>query len=380
MTSADEPRVDPQGGTDSDEPRFGVGKSLLFSVVLILLFLGGAEAVLRTWAYFFREQVQEFNRETGTFELIPGQHDVPLGRVRINDRGFVGDPLKAEGPDLWRIVSVGDSCTFGGGDEVNTYPAMLGRILEKSAPAGERIEVVNAGVSGLNSELALRRLESRVPELHPDVVTIYIGWNDLMKFDPLAQGQESRWAGVARAIDDLWLVKGLRKLLFYYVRPSMGEPATGPESRTGRFADFEPTIFEKHLREMIADARSMGARPVVMTLPTVVRPDMSVADLHRAGVMFPYFPSAYAVGDFLDLLAAYNRTIRRVAEEERVPLVDLAKSFEALPDPTPYFFDTMHTNPKGMELIAADVAIVLQREGLTGPGEHAETASAPAAP
>lgn len=361
----------------ASEPQFGIGKSILFSLILLGIVLGGAELALRTWAFFFREEIQTYDASAGTFELVPGEHKTPLGRVRVNPEGFVGDPLQPAGPDLWRVVAVGDSCTFGGGNEVDTYPAMLDRFLDEKAPAGERIEVVNAGISGLNSELAQRRLESRVPELRPDVVTIYIGWNDLMKFDPLAQGKESAFAGIARAVDDLWLTKSLRKLLFYYVRPSMGEPATGPASRTGRFATFEPAVFEKNLRQMVADVRGMDAQPVLMTLPTVVRPEMTAEDLKRSGVVFPYFPSAYAVGDFLDLLAAYNRTIRNVAEEEGIPLVDLAKSFEALPDPTLYFYDTMHTNSKGMERIAQDVAAVLERQGLASrrPGE---TAAAPA--
>jgi lysophospholipase L1-like esterase len=366
--------------SEQHEPQFGLGKSIVFSLVLIVLFLGGAELVLRTWAYFFREQVQTYDSKAGTFVLVPGEHNTPLGRVRINPQGFVGNPLAAEGPDLWRIVSVGDSCTFGAGNEVDTYPVMLDRLLAKDAAPGERIEVVNAGVSGLNSELALRRLESRVPALHPNVVTIYLGWNDLMKFDPVAQGKESAWSGVARAVDDLWLTKSMRKLLFYYLRPRMREPATGPESRTGRFTDFHPTIFENNLRTIIASVRAMNAQPVLMTLPTVLRPDMTLKDLHDAGVVFPYFPSAYAVGDLLDLLAGYNRTIRRVAEEEKVPLVDLAKSFDALPDPRPYFFDTMHTNPEGMALIAQDVAKVLERQGLVGPPSEANTAAAGGTP
>ena len=54
-----------------------------------------------------------------------------------------------------------------------------------------------------------------------------------------------------------------------------------------------------------------------MTLPTVVSDDMSVEDVRRANVQFPYFRGANAVGDFVDLIAAYNRTIRRVAAEEQ---------------------------------------------------------------
>jgi lysophospholipase L1-like esterase len=204
-----------------------------------------------------------------------------------------------------------------------------------------------------------------VPDLTPKVVTIYIGWNDLMKFDPLGQAG-SRWAGVARFIDRFWLVKGLRKLIFFYLRPELRPAATGPESRTGRFADFAPRFYESNLREIVAEVRSLGARPLLLTLPTVVRMEMTADDMREAGVVFPYFPSAYAVGDFLDILGAYNRTIWRVADDEQVPVVDLARHFAELPDVRPYFYDTMHTNAEGMAIIARALEAGLERASLLG--------------
>ena len=65
--------------------------------------------------------------------------------------------------------------------------------------------------------------------------------------------------------------------------------------------------------EMIASLRSVDARPVLMTLPSVVSDDMTVAELRRHNVQFPYFPSAYGTGDLVDLIASYNRSIRRIA-------------------------------------------------------------------
>jgi hypothetical protein len=195
-----------------------------------------------------------------------------------------------------------------------------------------------------------------------------------MKFDPLSQvapGQGSAWSGVARTLDNLWLVKGLRKLLFFYVRGYLAPPATGPESRTGRFAGFRPTAYERNLAEMVEAVRSAGARPLLVTLPTVVRADMSAADLRDAHVVFPYFRSAYAVGDFLDLLAAYNRSVRSLAAQQDVPFVDLAAYFEALGDDKLYFFDTMHPDKRGRELIAEQLLAGLERAGLLGPAPGA---------
>jgi lysophospholipase L1-like esterase len=357
------------------EPEFGLGKSLLFSLTLIVLLLGAAELAVRGWAFYARDDVERWDAETGTFVLEPGEYRSEYGGVaRINSAGFVGRELEPNGPDLWRIAAVGDSCTYGGGSDTDSYPALLGARLRLRSGAGRRYEVVNAGISGLNSELALRRLRTQVLPLAPDVVTLYIGWNDLMKFDPLAQvvpGQDSPWSGVARALDNLWLVKGLRKLLFFYVRPRLAPPSTGPESRTGRFAGFRPTAYEGNLGEMVDAVRGAGARPLLVTLPTVVRAEMSVSDLRRAHVMFPYFRYANGVGDFLDLLAAYNRTVRSLAERKGVPLVDLAQYFEALDGDERFFFDTMHPDKRGRELIAEQLLAGLERAGLLAPPPEA---------
>lgn len=345
------------------EPHFGLVKSIVFSIVLIAFFLGLAELGVRGWAYYLRDDAERFDIATQTFVLVPGKHRSFGGIATINSQGFVGEELKEPGPDLLRIAAVGDSCTYGGGF-FTAYPAKLQGMLEQRERPGVRYEVVNAGVSGLNSELALRRLRTRVLPLEPDVVTIYIGWNDLMKVDPFGGGGSARWAHLARLIDRLWLVKGLRKLLFYHVRPYLRPPATGAESHTGRLDGFEPQLYEATLREMIASVRSIDALPVLITLPTVVRPDMTIEDVRRTNVFFPYFPSAYGVRDLLDLIGAYNGTIRRVAAEEDVPLVDLALAFERLDDPTPYFLDTMHTTPDGAELIASLLLRSMDAQGL----------------
>ena len=220
------------------DPEFGLAKSLAFSATLILLILGAAELLVRGWAFYARDDAEHWDAETKTFVLEPGEYRSEYGvTAHVNSAGFVGRELEPDGPDLWRIVAVGDSCTYGGGSDSDSYPALLDARLNLREGPGRRFEVVNAGISGLNSELALRRLRTRVLALDPDVVTLYIGWNDLMKFDPLAQvanGADARMSGIARALDNLWLVKGLRKLLFFHLRKYIATPATGPESRARR--------------------------------------------------------------------------------------------------------------------------------------------------
>lgn len=348
------------------EPQFGLGRSILYSAIIVAFFLGVAELSVRGWAYYMRDDAERFDIQSQTFVLIPGEHRSGPVTASINQDGFAGAELKPDGPDLFRIAAVGDSCTYGDGNAVHTYPAIMQKILDERERPGRRYEVVNAGISGMNSELALRRLRTKVLSLEPDLVTIYIGWNDLMKFDPAAQTLSAGASPVARALDHLWLVKGLRKLIFFHLRPYLRPPATGPESRTGRFADFKPDIYEGNLREIIRTVRSIGSQPVLLTLPTVVRPEMTAADLRRAGVIFPYFSSAYGVGDLLDLIATYNATIHRVGLEMSVPVLDIARVFEQVEAPEEYLFDTMHATTKGKRLIAEKVIAGLDREQLLG--------------
>jgi lysophospholipase L1-like esterase len=349
----------------ADAPRFGLGRSLLFSTILILLCFGLVEGSLRAYVYLFRAPAERFDLATQTFVLRPGSYRTQNPEPTIvNSRGFTGAEFEDPPPaGTLRIVTVGDSCTFGAGTLRGTYPALLEEKLRSSGD-GPRYQVVNAGIEGMNSELALRRLESRVAPLKPDLVTIYIGWNDLMKFDPDGQVENPRMALIARWLDRLWTVKGLRKLLFYNLRPRIAPPRTGPESRTGHYADYRPAVFERNLRKMIETARAIPARVVVMTLPTVVSDDMSVEDVRRANVQFPYFRGANSVGDFVDLIAAYNRTIERVAAEEGVPVVDLAAEIDARPDRRALFLDTMHSTEAGRELISDILARELRAQGV----------------
>jgi lysophospholipase L1-like esterase len=337
--------------------QWGPGKTVLIGLLIAMAILGAAEALLRGWVYLIRDPSERFDTATNTFLLVPGNHPRPGGRpLRINSRGFVGDEFEDPvQPGTVRIVAVGDSCTFGAGTGLGSYPGLLERRLN-AAGHGHRYQVINAGIRGLNTELAFRRLVSKVIPLAPDIVTVYLGWNDLMKFEPGGQVEKPGVRILARALDQLWMVKGIRKLLFYYLRPLVSTPATGPASRTGAFRDYRPAVFEGNLEKIILTVKWGGGRVVLLTLPSVVSDDMTAEDLRRANVVFPYYASAYGVGDMVDVIAAYNRSIRDMARREHVMLIDLAAELDVRPDRRSLFYDTMHPSQKGRELIASILA------------------------
>jgi lysophospholipase L1-like esterase len=335
--------------------RLSIGKQILFSVIVVGGLLLLAEGSIRIWALYFRTSYERYNRQTGRLELRPNlEHTNSQGQqFRINSKGFVGPEFDDEPrPGSYRIMAVGDSCTFGTGFWQIGYPGVLQRLLADEA-SRRRFEVINAGIEGYNSTFALARIQDELLRYRPRMMILYIGWNDLMKTDPANESQVDRYRWLASALDESYLVKAYKKLLFFNLRPLVLRPATVDRPEDARaFDGFTPTRYQSNLVEMIRLLRRHDIAVVLVTLPTVVQAGMSPEDLRRANVFFPYFPGAYGISRFLSLHRAYNRTIIDVGHREGVDVLDLAATFEGLQDRTSYFWDTIHPSEKGHAVVA----------------------------
>jgi hypothetical protein len=95
---------------------------------------------------------------------------------RDNYRRFNGT-FPTKDPHVFRIMAVGDSLTYGDGiDPVWTYPAQLERLLVKDY----RVEVINLGRDGDQSEDVLRSIERMAPSLEPDLIIYGVCLNDFL--------------------------------------------------------------------------------------------------------------------------------------------------------------------------------------------------------
>lgn len=331
-------------------------KQLLFSLILICSVFGAAEGAIRVWAYYFRTSYEWYNSATGRLELVPNIRytDRDGNEFLINSKGFVG-PEFADHPaeGVYRIIAIGDSCTFSEGFWRLAYPRILQEVLAARPPG--RFEVLNAGIEGYNSAFALDRVREEIVNYRPRLVTIYIGWNDLMKTDPANAAGTDRYATAAQLMENSYLVKAYRKVMFAKLRPLLFQPGVGgDEGDAHAYDSFVPLTYRRNLESIIRVLRTNGIRAALFTLPTVVRPDTSREELRRQNVFFPHFAGTYSVAKFLSLHRAYNDVIRSVGQELEVPVVDLDETFNAH-DKTDLFWDTMHPSRKGQRLIAETV-------------------------
>ena len=86
-------------------------------------------------------------------------------------------PFPAKPSHVFRIMILGDSYTYGMGvAEEATYP----RVLERALLREYRVEVLNLGVNGYQSEDVLMALKKFAPGLQPDLVVYGICLNDFL--------------------------------------------------------------------------------------------------------------------------------------------------------------------------------------------------------
>lgn len=333
-------------------------KVAIYSLLPMLVLVGTGELGLRLWAYWLRTPYERYNPSSGRLELVPGMYHVTQGgqEFRINSRGFVGPEFDAhKPPGVYRVFAVGDSCTFGSGFWREGYPAIVQQLLDATEGPG-RFEIINAGVEGYNSEFALDRIRTELLAYQPDMIILYVGWNDLMKIDPRNAAATNQYAGLARVIERSYLAKAYAKTLFYYLRPLVMKPRVGPDPDAVKELEaFVPTRYRANLEAAVELLRDHQVVPVLVTLPTVVTADMTEEDLKDSNVFFPYYPAGYGVHAFLQLHGAYNAAVRKTADRYGVSLVDLEAVLSGA-SRHELFWDTMHPSSKGHQLIAERIA------------------------
>ena len=140
------------------------------------------EAVLRDDRIGFMKQPDP----TFGYVLIPGfSHD----KMKVNADGFAQPdrvPL-AKRAGVMRLAALGASTTTGLNTVNANYPVHLGRLVRTHGEGYADVDVINAGVPGWVSDQVALWSARKVKHYSPDVVVLYIGWNDFQSYNPFNQ-------------------------------------------------------------------------------------------------------------------------------------------------------------------------------------------------
>lgn len=358
----------------SPRRRLSTLKRVLFAMTLLLALLAAAEGACRV-----RAAVRAAGKPAPAalvpdayrpVVLRPGRHEVHGRVAMVNQLGMRGPEVGPKRPGVRRILCVGASSTYGlyVARDADTWPARLEARLEG---AGHAVEVLNAGTPSWDVRASQTNLELRLYALRPDVIVVLHGYNDVVanrqpgyEADSHAEDVAALWRPYRHSALVAWLLQKVTRpdLVLKHKLPRLERP--GVEA------------FARNLRRMVRRGREEGAQVVLCTEPMPCPPTQAAARAMQVPDVALWFerhsPFPYEV--LHAGMSTYHAVVRRVAEEERAPLVDLER---LLPDDLALFASPIHHTALGSEVVARLVADRLERAGLLGPEAVADRSSPP---
>jgi lysophospholipase L1-like esterase len=274
--------------------------------------------------------------------------------VAVNEQGFRGPVVPQPKPTgTFRIVCLGDSQTFGNGvGEGESWPAVMDATLhERDKDA--RIDVMNCGVGGYDTEQEIAYLEHRLLVYDPDLVIVGFFMNDTAVIGATLESPAGFSAKLIR-----WLVPGAPGFL-HGVR------------KTSRIVDlgadwlFRRLTMKRWIGDRMAYYAPDYAGWIRVQKAIVHTRDMLAARGTR--FVFLFVPLLMRDGDDLVSELPY-RTLSAFLDREKVPYFDPAPLFAGLDvDHMRVHERDIHTDASGHRIIGRAMASWLLEHGLVAP-------------
>lgn len=342
--------------SDRGKPRLfirlaSVVLSLLAFLVVSELVLGFYEEDLYREGSFFpgggdRDFYQVFERDSGRFWRFRANSETastefPGLVYAFNSSGFRGPEVFEQKPD-YRIIALGNSCTFGWGIPLaQTWTQRLNQKLSAYFPDSKQ-EVINAGVPGYTSFQGQKYLSDKLMALEPDAVIITFGWNDHWAANNGKPDSEQELPGQAllslqNILSRMNLYSLIRKIIIGY----NSKPEERPISEIPGVRRVPIPEFVSIMTDMIDSLNQHSIQPLLV-VPPVASPE-------------EYFGGQkYAIHI---LHEAYQEEIRLLAARTGTPIVDLQPLFDQYQNLFPG--DPIHYSDEGHELAATAIQELL---------------------
>ena len=276
------------------------------------------------------------------WKLKPNQDcytKIDLRPVHINSLGTRGPEFQAvKPPDTIRILSLGDSRTFGWGlREAETYSTRLQQLLQQEIGAAKQVQVINAGVNAWSYPQMLAYFRDTALSYRPDVVIVAEAnlWTQF--------SEHNSPEFVKKFMSRVRLKNFLRRFATYHYFVEIKLKAFYERHRT-RFIPVDPsrdTLF-KEQQQADPDAVFRSALQDIVNL----------AKTNRVQPVLLYLPTE---DERITTNASSSRILRVKGDLSRgndIPLVDVSREVRAETNSVYLEGDPVHFNARGNELIA----------------------------
>lgn len=334
--------------------------------ITFLLLVGGSEGAARildaAHGYDFLQNKQRAERGIIPFRMFgPKLYTQEAGMRYILGRHGEKYPF-IKAPGTFRVVAMGGSTTQDLVKDMH-YPKRLEELLREAYP-NRTIEVINTGNSGYATPHLLILLSLDVLSWNPDLIIASENVNDLLAayFPDFTEDYSNKYSNemflphpsLSRMLLGwsrlYWVVRSRVDALSYrilesqdavYIRKSYGiSPPTSAEA-----------VFRRNWETFANIVNGRGIPLVLASQP--LEPSEEYWDRHMRYKSYNDVAAYPLHAEFLLHHAAYNTTIKEVAEERNVYFLDNAALFTGR---TELFSDFVHYTNAGIEELAQNYA------------------------
>lgn len=349
-------------------------KQFILGIMLLLILLSVIEGIIRLDEYlappckFLENEIFknmdpslakqvcfDFNQllMTREFPVLfhhPNQHYPTLN---INEYGFRGPEITKENKEIFRIIVVGGSTTFGTGatSDETTIPGYLQKKIETNHPELD-FEVINGGIGSANSETELLFVKNTLLGFEPDLIIIYDGMNDAVHrpvfvFDKNEKNNESTLRLIVNELEKIFLQQYRTPVFIYYTvfkDPNLRFNFPNLDSVT----DFTTVSkWKTHLLEICVLGRNEGFSTVIVVQPIV---GSGNKPLTKNELKFaPYNERVLGTVGTIKAMANSLTDMQSYCTKT----ADFTNIFDGIEDPI--FFDIAHVSDLGNEIIAENL-------------------------
>jgi peptidoglycan/LPS O-acetylase OafA/YrhL len=296
--------------------------------------------------------------------------------LQTNSLGLPGEEVSIEMPEgiAHRILVIGDAFTMPEGMVYNqAYPFLLQKMLS-DVTKPERIEVINAGVTGYGPVEQLPQLRELVPLLKPDIVVYQLFVNE---FQEVQLEPEDRQANIGFKpdhrpryrgfIENSQAIANLRRLQTNIKEVIEKKPASWryPKSLIGFYEKENNPYFENenllrlqsYLEQMVSVCQTGNAAFIIYFVPAAV----AVSPPHEIS----YLPMDLNPQDatLYDLSKPFGY-LRQISSQLSIPVVDLTPYLKNYSHQPVYFRESWHWNQDGHHAVAEAIRDDLIRRNL----------------
>lgn len=299
------------------------------------------------------------------WKLMPNYKDRKAS-IYINSLGLRGPEIKKEkGIGVFRIIALGDSCTFGVGSQEATYPQLLEAKLNDD---GNKYQVINAGVPAYTSSQLFLYLQNDLINYKPDLILVYIGWNNIWTYkNPAANTAYSPQARkFSRILSKSLTFALLRDYIINPLRVKLAATCKNSKQHPVPLDKINEKLanFKNDITKIIDLAKENNCRLILFTLPTPIRTGMTA----NQAVKFKLV-NTWTDGNevFLKILKQLNIKIRDFASAKKTEIIDFNLIFNRLSgnQTEGFFADAVHLNDAGSGFIVPFVAEkILKQESI----------------